>query len=180
LFKTYNHIRELQGLPYQEGQLPSVSFQNGMILADGMPVATGGQNLQWIDSRARYLSDLGVGLKYIRDEIVAKDPKNNESCEYLEAVDRSVGPMKKLYMQMEFTPDIDTELKQNLNAYARQSRIGMVGMGAASVLALLTMVWGLLKVDTATKGYYSKWLFIGVPLAIIGGVSLLAVVTTVS
>lgn len=173
LFKTYNHVRELQGLPYQEGHLPSVSFQNGMILADGQPVATGRQNPQWIDARARYLSDLGVGLDYIRREIVAKDPKDNESCEYLESVDRFVGPMKKLYMQMAFTPDIDRGLMENLSAYARQGRIGMVGTGAASVLALLTMVWGLLKVDTATKGYYSKWLFIGVPLAIIGGASLL-------
>jgi hypothetical protein len=44
----------------------------------------------------------------------------------------------------------------------------MVGMSSAGILGLLFTVWGLLKVDTATKGYYSKWLFVGVPAAIIG------------
>ena len=33
----------------------------------------------------------------------------------------------------------------------------------------------MLKLDTATKGYYTKRLFIGVPAAIIGAVTLLAV-----
>jgi hypothetical protein len=37
----------------------------------------------------------------------------------------------------------------------------------------LTLVWGLLKIDTATKGYYTKRLFLGVPAAIIGGFLLL-------
>ena len=44
----------------------------------------------------------------------------------------------------------------------------MVGMGAGSMFALLSLVFALLKVDTWTKGYYSKRLFLGVPLAIIG------------
>jgi len=169
LIKTFDHVRELQGLPYTDSQLPNVTFQNGMILADGRPIATGSHNPQWIDSRIRYLNDLGVGLDYIRREVVAKDSNTGESREFLESVDRSVGPMKKLYMQMEFNPAIDNQLMEQISAYMRQSRIGMVGVGAASVLLLLTTVWGLLKVDTATKGYYSKWLFVGVPAMIIVG-----------
>ena len=35
---------------------------------------------------------------------------------------------------------------------------------------------GLLKIDTWTKGYYTKRLFLGVPAVIIGGVLLLALV----
>ena len=50
----------------------------------------------------------------------------------------------------------------------------MVGMGAGSVLALLSLVFALLKVDTWTRGYYSKRLFLGVPLAIIGGLLLVS------
>jgi hypothetical protein len=50
-----------------------------------------------------------------------------------------------------------------------------VGVGAASVLGLIGVAWGLLRVDTMTKGYYSKWLFIGVPAAIISVVALLAI-----
>ena len=44
----------------------------------------------------------------------------------------------------------------------------MVGVGAVSILGLVGLVFALLKVDTATKGYYTKRLFIGVPLAILG------------
>jgi hypothetical protein len=42
-------------------------------------------------------------------------------------------------------------------------------------LACISLVWGLLKVDTWTKGYYSKRLFFGVPAVIIGIVCFLAI-----
>ena len=49
----------------------------------------------------------------------------------------------------------------------------MVGVGAGSILGLLTLVFALLKIDTWTKGYYTKRLFLGVPAAIIGGLLLM-------
>ena len=76
--------------------------------------------------------------------------------------------MKKLYMELAFTPAIDRELTQKLDAYARRGRFKLVGVSSAVIFGLLFTVWGLLKVDTATKGYYTKWLFVGVPIAIIG------------
>lgn len=121
------------------------------------------------------LNAMGITPEFLRRELVAKDPGSNGSREYLEAVTSSVGPMKKLYMQIEFTPAIDRELMQFAEAYSRQERFAAVGFGAGSVLTLLTMVWGLLKIDTATKGYYTKRLFLGVPLAIIAGV--IAIIT---
>ena len=52
------------------------------------------------------------------------------------------------------------------------------GLGAAMVaVGLLGMVYGMLKVDTWTKGYYTKRLFLGVPAAIIGLVTLVALLT---
>ena len=168
LFKTYDHVRQLQNLPYQENILPSISFQNGMILADHQVIATGRDHPQWMDSRIHYLQNLGIDIDYVRREIVAKEPGSNEQREYLETVERSVGPMKKLYLQVEFTPAFDREVKQRAESHERESRFGAVGAGAALVLSLLGGVWGLLKIDTATKGYYSKWLFIGVPATIIG------------
>jgi hypothetical protein len=169
LLKTYDHVRQLQDLPYQEAELPSVTFSNGMILADGKPFATGKTNPAWMDFRPSYLRSLGIGVDYIRRNLIAKDPKNkNETREYLETIDSSVGPMQQVYMQLEFTPSVDKEIKQVLDAAQRQDRFKVVGLGAGSVLGMLSMVWGLLKLDTATKGYYSKWLFLGVPAAIIG------------
>jgi hypothetical protein len=141
-----------------------------MILADGIAFATGKTHPVWVDSRASYLKSLGIGTDFIRRELVAKDPKNkNETREYLETVQQSFGPMYKLYMQLEFTPAIDREFRQLLDANERQDRFKVVGLGAGSVPGLLSMVWGLLKLDTATKGYYTKWLFIGIPAAIIVG-----------
>jgi hypothetical protein len=174
--KTYNYVRDLQGLPYQDGELPSVSFPNGMIYADGQPFATGKSNPAWIDSRPNYLKSLGISIDFIRRELVAKDPKNkNETREYLEMVESSVGRMQQLYVQMEFTPATDSEIKKMLEAATRRGRFGMVGVGAGSVLGLLSMVWGLLKLDTVTKGYYSKWLFLGIPATLMGGFGLLVI-----
>jgi hypothetical protein len=49
----------------------------------------------------------------------------------------------------------------------------VVGAGAGSILGLLGLIYGLLKVDTWTRGYYTKRLFLGVPAAIIGLLALL-------
>jgi hypothetical protein len=102
---------------------------------------------------------LGITIDYIRREI-AKD-------EYLDTVERSFGPMKKLYTLVEFTPAVDRELRARWDTYRRQERLTTVGIGAVSVLGLVGLAWGLLRVDTLTKGYYTKRLFVGVPAAII-------------
>jgi hypothetical protein len=92
----------------------------------------------------------------------------------LEKVDRSFGEMLKLYTEIEFTPGVDNELRQHWQISQRRERFAFVGLGASSVLGLLGLAWGLLKVDTWTKGYYTKRLFIGVPLAVIGTFGLYA------
>jgi hypothetical protein len=112
---------------------------------------------------------MGVDLDFIRREIV---PANRE---YYETVERSFGPMKKLYTQVEFTPSIDKELRRRWDEVRRQDRFAAVGAGAGSVLGLIGLAFGLLRVDTWTKGYYTKRLFLGVPAAIMG--SILALLT---
>jgi hypothetical protein len=104
---------------------------------------------------------LGITIDYIRREI-ARD-------EYLETVERSFGPMKKLYTLVEFTPAVDRELRARWDGYRRQARLATVGAGAGLVLGVLGLAWGLLRLDTWTRGYYTKRLFVGVPAAIIGG-----------
>jgi len=106
------------------------------------------------------LSEIGVTQGYIRAEIV--------TAEHLEEVDRSVGKMQKMYAQLEFTPQVDAYLKHQWVAKAQSWRTYVVSAIAATSLACISLVWGLLKVDTWTKGYYSKRLFLGVPAAIIG------------
>ena len=47
-------------------------------------------------------------------------------------------------------------------------RIAGVAVTSGGLLAVLAGVLGLIRLDTYTKGYYTKRLFIGVPMAIIG------------
>jgi hypothetical protein len=112
------------------------------------------------------LESMGIDLAYIRREI-AKD-------EYLETAELSVGPMKNLYTLLEFSPDVDRELRARWNDLRRGSRLTMIGLLSGSIIGVIGLVFGLLKVDTATKGYYSKRLFLGVPAAIIAIIVLAA------
>lgn len=176
MLRTHERLQQLKGDPYVAARLPSITFgNNGIVMADGGYIATGTSPTRWTDWRLIQLSQMGIGTDFLRRDIVAKNPGNNEPREYLETVQQSFGPMKKLYMQIEFTPAVDRELMQRWDGLARQERFGQVGVGAGFVLALLFSVWGLLRIDTATKGYYSKWLFLGVPAVIIAGIAFCAV-----
>jgi hypothetical protein len=150
LLKTYDHIQRLVGVPYQHQPF------------DTHPIT---DDATW-PNRLHQLESAGITLDYVRREI-AKD-------EFLETVDRSVGPMMKLYTLVEFSPSVDQELRVFWDAYRRQERLAAVGFGAGGILGLLGVAYGLLKVDTWTKGYYTKRLFLGVPAAIISVATLLA------
>jgi hypothetical protein len=171
MLKTYQRIQQLAGRPYGETKLPSLSFQqNGIITADGQVIAYGASfpaYQGWADPRLRALGDMGIGPDFIHREIVSKDTNGNEPREYLETVDRTFGPMHKLYMQIEFSPSVDRDLRAVWNNYERKQRFFMFGAGAGSVLSFIGLIFGLLKLDTWTKGYYTKRLFIGLPAAII-------------
>ena len=115
----------------------------------------GSPSVKITNFRSATLDRMGIDLVYIRREI-AKD-------EYLETVERSVGPMKNLYSRLEFTPDIDRDLRTRWTEFERQARVTEVGLLSGTLLGVIGLVFGLLKIDTATKGYYSKWLFLGAP-----------------
>jgi hypothetical protein len=150
MLKTYERIQWLNGAPYREDWVDRVRS-----LEDAVH-----------DWRIHELQEAGITLAYVHQEIAKK--------EYFETVERSFGPMKKLYTLIEFTPAVDRELRQRWDAYQRQQSFAVVGAGAGGVLGLLGLCYGLLKVDTWTKGYYTKRLFLGVPAAIIGAGTLLA------
>jgi disulfide bond formation protein DsbB len=112
------------------------------------------------------LSELGIAPRWIRDNVVAE--------QYYASTDSSVASdMQTVYVLLEFDPRDTDVLVESWHAKARKGRVSQVALVASSLLAMLGGSWGLLKLDTATKGYYTKRLFIGVPLAIIGGLALL-------
>jgi hypothetical protein len=156
---TFDHLKELCGdAELDRISVPVVKLEDGRL----QPSAAEFAARQYAKNT---LNRMGVGIDFIRREIAKK--------EYVETVERSVGPMKQLYVQVEFSPSIDQELRQRWEEVRRQDRFAVVGVGAGSVLGLLGLVFGLLKVDTWTKGYYTKRLFFGVPAAIIGLIALL-------
>ena len=80
-----------------DSSLPSITFNNRTVVANGVTVLSsdGGRTWNWNDARIAELSQLGIGVDYVRREIVAKNGENYK--QYFETVERSIGPMHKLY-----------------------------------------------------------------------------------
>ncbi|MCI0334126.1 MAG: hypothetical protein L0228_12985 [Planctomycetes bacterium] len=165
LLKTFERMQMLAGRPNLHSALPSVTLHQGMILADGNAIFDTRMPEYWYDHRLQMLKNVGIGIDFVRREIVKE--------QHLAKTQRSVGPMLKQYTLVEFTKAVDSELYRRWGTHERRERFAMVGVGAGAVLGLLGLVFGLLKIDTWTKGYYTKRLFLGVPAAIIGGFLLL-------
>lgn len=108
-----------------------------------------------------------VGASYIDRELLTD--------EYVEINDTSVGTMRTAWGLLEFTPNHDRHLVDSWKRAARQSRMAMVATMAALVVGALGGVLLLLKIDTWTRGYYTKRLFLGVPAAIIALIALIAI-----
>jgi hypothetical protein len=114
---------------------------------------------------AAALADLGLGADYVRRELCTD--------EYIDVIDSSVGEMRKTYSLVEFNETQDALLVDRARSYSRQEGLKDVTLIGSGVLASVAMLFGLLKVDTWTRGYYTKRLFLGVPAAIITALTLL-------
>jgi hypothetical protein len=88
--------------------------------------------------------------------------------QFVETTQASVGEMKTAWALLEFDQADDQRLLKAWQTYARRDGIAITAVGSLLVLGALGLVYGLISVDTWTRGYYTKRLFIGVPAAIIG------------
>lgn len=111
------------------------------------------------------LEELGLGPDFVWREVCHD--------EWVETLDTSVGEMKRVHALLEFDASVDRQLTEAARNYARQYRIEEVGSVAGLGLGSLALLFGLLKVDTLTKGYYTKRLFFGVPAVIIAIIALI-------
>ena len=158
LLDTYDHLMQLVGAPRMASDArPALTFHRNSVSGGGQMLVANGRPY---DYRLSQLRGMGIGGDFVRREI-AQD-------EYLDTVDRSVGPMKTLYTLVQFDPSVDRELLRRWDTYQRSERFLVVGLLTAAVLGVLGFVYGLLKIDTWTKGYYTKRLFLGVPATILG------------
>jgi hypothetical protein len=115
------------------------------------------------------LPTIPVRLDFIRREI-----SRHQYVETVESVEFDFAPMKRIHLLLEFDPSIDQQLRVAAQRHLLHERVTKV-LGAASLgLVLLSMVYGVLKLDTWTRGYYSKRLFLGVPVVLLAILVLLA------
>jgi hypothetical protein len=112
------------------------------------------------------LDRVHVGVDHILRELCVD--------EYHETVESSVGDMKKAYALLSFTAPQDEWLLDRWKDSTRNDRLAAIGALSGLMVGGVACLYGLLKVDTWTRGYYTKRLFIGVPAAIIGLIALAA------
>ena len=113
----------------------------------------------------------GITLDYIMREICRE--------QFTETTEHDFGAMKKVYVLMEFTPAIESHLLDSWQIYLRRYRLTAVAQIAGCVLATLAVLYGLLQIDTWTRGYYTRWLRWGVPAAILALVAMRSIGITI-
>ena len=119
---------------------------------------------------AEYIDEhLGVGsasklvhydLRTIKDRLVASDV-------YEEDIDFSIGPMHQVHALLKFDKPFRAELDQRWHEIKATSRLLQAGLFGGSVLGFLGLVFGYLKLDTATRGYYTGRLQFGAVAAVL-------------
>ncbi len=109
-------------------------------------------SLRYRRSKPR-LERIGVTSGFIRRAICKK--------EYVETDVHDFGEMKTVYLLMEFDADAQADLRRRWKDSQLENRLVVVGTGSSAVLLLLGTVFGFFKLDTATKGYYTKRLIFG-------------------
>jgi hypothetical protein len=128
----------------------------------------------WPTYQINDLATMGIGWDYIRREIVRPGE------EYLETIERpnsTLGPMKRMYTRLSFTPQVDAHLTARWREREQSGRIFNVAMTSGVTVFGLFLLYGLLKIDTWTRGYYTKRLFVGVPAVIAAAVLVMMLIT---
>ena len=119
-----------------------------------------------LTSAEKQLRKLGITPDYIRSKIWRAD--------YTEFVDSSVnsigmemGKMQQLHVLLEFDDEVKYDLKQRWQDSLLKERLVTVGFGSSLLLIFLGLVFGYLKIDTATKGFYTRHLQVAAGLVTI-------------
>ena len=88
-----------------------------------------------------------VPVDYINDNIIR--------AEYIETHDYSVGRMKRKFVLLQFDHRVKKEIEEMYRDKLLENRLGFAAVGSCLLLMLIGTVYGYLKLDTQTKGYYT-------------------------
>lgn len=158
----------------------AVAQSVGELMDAGFPLDEMDEGNQTWFARSR-LRDLDLSISDIQKTIVAKRHLENYELAPVEGLDATDRTMKRKFLLLEFDKSTQVDIEERWKAAehraqardAEEALFIVCGLGAI-VLAVLGLIYALLRFDTATKGYYTKRLLIGV-----GAVTILFVLLAV-
>jgi hypothetical protein len=96
------------------------------------------------DSKGQYVD---LPMSYVHDHIVCG--------EWEERHQETFDTMIRLHELLEFDSAVNKQIEANYQQSVVQDRLGYTAAGGGVLLGLLTVVFGYLKLDTLTRGYYT-------------------------
>jgi hypothetical protein len=112
------------------------------------------------ESEAAPRSDWRVPLRVVEDELLQN--------EYIEKVDRTFGTMYRAHLLLALSPDKRETVLAEWNRSLAEHRLVQLGGGLGFLLVCLSAWLGYLRLDDATRGYYTPWL-VALALGIVAG-----------
>lgn len=87
---------------------------------------------------------------------------------WVEKIETSVQPMYRLHALVVIDPETIREWNAYLDQRGHEVRINIVAIGFGTFFLLVGLIFAYLKIDTATRGYYTRRLQLGCFLGILG------------
>jgi hypothetical protein len=123
----------------------------------------------------RRLERLGINAGYVRANICEDDYREYLDSSVNEIAGSSIGAMRRIHVLLEFDEAVQSYLKREWKDHLLEERLAVVGGGAMAVLSLVGLVFAYLRIDTATRGFYTRHLQVAA-----GIVTLLIIAITVA
>ena len=121
------------------------------------------------------LRGLGISPVYIRKNICRDEYIEHIGSSVDQMIGNGFGQMRRIHVLMEFDDAVQSDLKERWKDSQLVERLAVVGGGAFGIVALVGLMFAYLKFDTATKGYYTRWLQVALGLVTILVVAVLTV-----
>lgn len=117
---------------------------------------------RWVNLPPGYIMESGGKHERVVNGLVI--PQNSSHAngsriyrdQWQEEILASFGPMIQVHTLLEFDENTRHDLQRRWQAGRAEGRLGYAGLGTGMVLALLGSIFGYLKIDTATRGYYTR------------------------
>jgi len=104
----------------------------------------------------RRLARMKITPAYLRRTVCTDEYHEYVETPVNELAGADMGRMRRIHLLMEFGDDVRTDIKDRWREAELVGRLSAVGGGVALLMGCVAIVFGYLKLDTATKGYYTR------------------------